>query len=115
MKLPQLTLLLIIFFSVGSCKKFRMEANVPDCIVKTAKEKTKSTTSAYASILEYEFQNNLVYVFDLDAGTTNAIAEVLNSDCVIIGYLGGTDGNRTINGEDFSKATLKRRVWPTKN
>lgn len=106
---------ILVLFVLGACKKFKIEPNVPSCIKNTAKEKTKSTTSAYASILEYGFQNQTVYVFDLDAGTTNARADIYNSNCEIIGYLGGVDGNRTVNGEDFSNAVFKRKVWPIKN
>lgn len=92
-----------------------MESNVPDCIMSKAKTETRDTKSVYASILEYEFQSGIVYVFDLEAGNADAKADIYRSDCVYLGYLGGIEGNRQINGEDFSNAVFKRKVWPLKN
>lgn len=107
--------LILVALAAGSCKKFRMEANVPECIEKRAKDETKDSRSVYASILEYEFQSMIVYVFDLQAGDADAQAHIYKSDCVYLGYLGGIEGNRMINGEDFGSAVFKRKVWPLKN
>lgn len=92
-----------------------MEKGVPDCIEASAKEKTKSTKSNYATILEYEFQNQIVYVFDLNAGETDARADIYTASCSFFGYLGGPEKNTIVNGEDFKSAVFKRKVWPLKN
>ena len=116
MKMRIIALMGVAFiFSFVGCKKFRMEPNVPDCIQNSAKDKTKDVSNIYASILEYEFQNNVLYVFDLNAGETDARAEIYSSTCSIYGYLGGPEKNVMVNGEDFKSAVFKRRVWPLKN
>jgi hypothetical protein len=38
-------------------------------------------------------------------------AEVINTDCNTIGYLGGITGNTKINKENFSNAVFNRIVW----
>lgn len=88
---------------------------MPECIKEKAKIQTKEVKSTYASILEYEFQNKILYVFDLQAGETDSKADIYDSDCRFYGYLGGPEKNKVINGEDFTNAVFKRRVWPAKN
>jgi len=38
-------------------------------------------------------------------------AEVMSSDCVSLGFLGGFIGNTKINGEEFSSATFIKTIW----
>jgi hypothetical protein len=115
MKFSGFSVVFLFIFALTACKKFRIESNVPACIEESAKEKTKSTTSVYATILEYEFQSKLVYVFDLNAGETDSRAEIYSADCKLLGILGGPEKNTIINGEEFKNATFKRKVWPAKN
>ncbi|MCC7299328.1 MAG: hypothetical protein IT244_13420 [Bacteroidia bacterium] len=113
MKLP-VFLLLSAVFAFSACKKFKIEDDIPPCIEESAKEKTKSVSSEYATILEYEFQGNIVYVFDLEAGQNNSSADIFNTSCEKIGYLGGVDQNKEVLGEPFTNAKFIRRIWPTK-
>jgi hypothetical protein len=91
-----------------------MEKDVPPCIETSTKERVKEVTNVNAVVLEYEFQNQLVYVYDLDPDNADSKADILNTDCQSIGYLGGLERNREVNGEDFSSAVFKRKVWPGK-
>lgn len=107
-------LFLLLLTTLAACKKFDIEPGAPECIKNTARERTKDVNSEYATILEYEFQGKLVYVFDLNAGNPDSQADIFDSNCTLLGYLGGISGNRIINGEDFSNAVFKRKIWPIK-
>ncbi len=107
-------LFFLLILTIASCKKFDIEPGAPECIKNAARERTKDVNSEYATILEYEFQGKLVYVFDLSAGTPDSQADIFDSNCTLLGYLGGISGNRIINGEDFSTAIFKRKIWPIK-
>ena len=107
-------LFILLVAALSSCKKFDIEPGAPDCIKNTARERTKDVNSEYATILEYEFQGKLVYVFDLDAGAPDSQADIFDTNCTLLGRLGGIAGNRIINGEDFASAIFKRKIWPLK-
>lgn len=64
-----------------------------------------------ASVEEYTFQQEQVFVFNMGSCGADLPAYVLTSNCDTLGFLGGIAGNTTINGENFSNATLVGTVW----
>lgn len=64
-----------------------------------------------AHIKEMEFRGRSVYVFDYGSCVNDRESPVRDERGVLLGNLGGFIGNTTIEGEDFSKAKLKREVW----
>ena len=64
-----------------------------------------------ASVEEYTFQQEQVFVFNMGTCGADLPAYVLTSKCDTLGFLGGIAGNTTINGEDFSNASLVGTVW----
>jgi hypothetical protein len=64
-----------------------------------------------ASVEEYTFQQEQVFVFNMGTCGADFPAYVLTSNCDTLGFLGGIAGNTTINGENFSNASLVGTVW----
>jgi hypothetical protein len=64
-----------------------------------------------ASVEEYTFQQEQVFVFNMGTCGADLPAYVLTSNCDTLGFLGGIAGNTTINGENFSNASLVGTVW----
>ncbi len=85
-----------------------------DCITEKTALFSKNACSKGASVKEYQFQGKNVFVFDKGQCGADMTSNVLDANCQPIGMLGGIMGNTTINGEDFSKATLVRVVWEAK-
>ncbi len=71
----------------------------------------KSECCDHASVEEYTFQQEQVFVFNMGTCGADLPAYVLTSNCDTLGFLGGIAGNTTINGEDFSNASLVGTVW----
>ncbi|MBG8555604.1 DUF6970 domain-containing protein [Hymenobacter guriensis] len=105
----------ILLLSVGlltSCEKVDIAKNTPECIEDKIRDFAKDDPCEEgASVKEYLFQNELVYVFSLGNCVNDASEEVRDDDCTTLGYIGGLAGNRKINGADFSQAEYKRTVW----
>lgn len=65
-----------------------------------------------ASVKEYEFKGDLVYVFDDRICITDGVAAVIGYDCDTIGWLGGVSVNTEIKGVNFhNKAELQRTLF----
>ncbi len=64
-----------------------------------------------ATVKQYVFQSEIVYVFDPGLCGADMMAIVIDKDCNILGQLGGIQGTIEINGENFSEATLIRTIW----
>ncbi len=65
-----------------------------------------------ANVKRYKFQGNETYVIFPGTCGADLTDEVLDANCVTIGYLGGFGGGTDINGEDFyANATLEETVW----
>ncbi|MDG1914312.1 MAG: hypothetical protein P8I55_06950 [Crocinitomix sp.] len=54
-----------------------------------------------ASVLEYEFQKEVVYVFNHGECIADHASVVVNYDCDTLGFLKGLAGVTEINGKDF--------------
>lgn len=103
---------------LSACEEFAIAKNTPACIRTQTEEfargasscKTNDRTTG-ASVKEYRFQNQMVYVLDMGNCIVDGSAEVIGENCQRLGFLGGFAGSTTINGESFSKAEYKRTIW----
>ena len=96
----------------GNCKK--TEAVTPDCINSLTRniEHTVFMCETGASVDEYLFLGKLVYVFDPGNCGADMQAPVYDTNCNMIGALGGLIGNILINNVRFDKnAVFQRTIW----
>jgi len=64
-----------------------------------------------ANVQQYAFQGQTVFVFDMGICGADLTSDVVDSECNLLGRLGGFVGNTIINGEEFSNAKYIRTVW----
>jgi|TARA_B110000093_G_scaffold183434_1_gene234924 hypothetical protein len=101
--------LLVFLFALISCNKIK---RTPVCIQDKIYEfQENSICDSGSAVLEYDFQDKIVYVFEQGSCGADLSAAVLNSKCIILGNLGGFTGNSEINGEAFSNASFRRTIW----
>jgi len=99
---------LVIFLS---CGKYDL-SNTPHCLVNSIDFINTYIGRCPAFIIEYEFQNNIVYYVDPGSCSEDEQFPILNTNCDTLGYLAGIAGNSIINGDDFYiKAKKLRTVW----
>ena len=103
---------------VSACDEFDIAKNTPACIRTQTEEFARGascTTSEYtigASVKEYRFQNQTVYVFSDGNCIADGSAKVVGeNNCQTLGFLGGFGGTTTINGESFGNAEYQRTIW----
>jgi hypothetical protein len=95
-----------------NCKK--IEIDTPDCITDLIAntEHNVFMCETGASVDEYLFQGNLVYVIEPGNCGDDMLAPVFDSNCKMIGALGGFAGNILINDVRFDKyAVFQRKIW----
>lgn len=111
----QIVLLSIFgFFVISSCSRsvHPSASNIlPACISKKIEVFEKESCKKGPSVKEYTFQQKRVFVFSQENCGNDMTSEVVDQNCVNLGYLGGIAGNTTINGEDFSNALLVKTIW----
>jgi hypothetical protein len=115
MKVIKFNIHLVLFFGFLviflGCGKSDL-SNTPPCLTKTIYFINTYIGRCPATIVEYEFQNKIVYYVDPGSCSEDQEFLILNSNCDTIGYLAGFAGNSIINGEDFyRKARILRAVW----
>ncbi|MGL5888381.1 MAG: DUF6970 domain-containing protein [Bacteroidia bacterium] len=103
-----LSLLLITLFA--SCER---EGNgTTACIQEKIDELAVNAGNSDASVKEYRFQNQTVYVFNNGTQVMDGVEFVYDTGCNQLGFLGGLMGNSTINGQDFyNNAIYTRTIW----
>ena len=102
----------IIISSMYSCEK--IESDVSDCIKESIRDYAKSSIicDSGASVAEFSFQDQLVYVFNPGTCGADMGADVYNDACEKIGFLGGIAGITEINGVRFYEvAIFNRNIW----
>lgn len=92
-----------------SCSKSISET--PACVNDKIADYSKSATCKDATVKEYNFQSQTVYVFEPGTCGADMTSAVINADCKTIGHLGGITGNTKINGTEFSSAVFVKIVW----
>ena len=105
-------LLVSIMAALSSCQ-LDIEPGTPGCIQTKIKDfnSTDIPCETGKAVKKYEFQDMIVYVFEPGTCGSDMAADVFDSDCNNLGFLGGIAGNSQINGEDFSTATFIEIVW----
>jgi hypothetical protein len=104
-------LLLTIAFMMSACSKSDLDKDLPACLQDKISGFRSQSLCADASVKEYRFQAQTVFVFDHGSCGADLTAEVVDMQCQPLGSLGGIAGNTRINGIDFSAATWVRTVW----
>ena len=106
----------ILIFLLGiivSCNNKQPEIVEPPCISSQIVDFSENEAcDSKASVREYKFQKDIVYVFDQGNCGADFANAVVNYDCDTIGYLGGLIGNTEINGKEFfEKAEFVRTLF----
>ncbi len=108
MKIPSI---IIIASVIISCNKLNIEKGTPACVENKIKKFNKSLICKNAKVDQYSFQGKTVYTFDPGNCGADMTTEVISSDCISLGYLGGITGNTKVNGEEFSTAKFIKTTW----
>lgn len=126
--MKNLIFILMLIISIGtSCKQSLLcdggpsspnkisNSCIPDfCLTNKIETFSQSTQicDTSASVKEYHFQQQNVYLFDEGPCIGDYTITVLNGDCDTLGYLGGIIGNTQINGVEFyPNATFNNTIW----
>ncbi|MCA8831140.1 DUF6970 domain-containing protein [Hymenobacter pini] len=109
--------LLLVTAGLTACDEVDVAKDTPTCVRTKVEElaqqapcKTDANTIG-ASVKEYWFQNQTVYVLDYGSCIADGSATVISENCQKLGFLGGFGGNTTVNGEPFANAEYKRTIW----
>jgi hypothetical protein len=103
----------VIAIFIISCNNKQPQIVEPPCVADQVTYFSENEAcETGASVLEYEFQNEVVYVFNHGECIADHASAVVNYDCDTLGFLGGFAGNTEINGKDFyNKAELVRTLF----
>jgi hypothetical protein len=107
-----LVILTIVATTISSCQ-LDIEHGTPGCIQAKIKDFSDKGIQCETgkSVNKYSFQGMTVYVFEPGICGSDMAADVFDSNCNNLGFLGGIAGNTEINEEDFSNAVFIETVW----
>jgi hypothetical protein len=108
--MKKIYLLFVALVFIGmSCEK----DDISDCLQQKIDEFANGDYACEtgASVKQYVFQNETVYVFDPGLCGADFFSEVIDENCNTLGQLGGIEGNTEINGGNFSEATYIKTIW----
>lgn len=94
-----LSVILIIFYAIGCNDDDHV--CLPNCLVDEIAFLGEHHCDDSANITQYRFQKSIVYLIDPGNCADDQSYDVINSECEVIGRLGGIGGNEEINGVDF--------------
>jgi|WetSurMetagenome_2_1015567.scaffolds.fasta_scaffold96257_1 hypothetical protein len=104
--------IVLSFILMTACEK--IEKDAPSCVkdlIRNHKNKTLLCETG-ASVKQYSFQGDYVYVFDPGNCGADMNAPVYSSNCEYLGGLGGFTGNMLINGVRFDQnSTYVKTIW----
>jgi len=105
--------LFFIVLLTSGCEPGYFLEDVPSCIQKRINNFNRvEACDEGASVYEYFFQGETVYVFSMGDCGADQSANVYDTNCNRICTLGGFTGNLECNGEVFGeKASNKKLVW----
>lgn len=109
--MKKLSVLILFAFIMYGCNKAGTESVTPKCVEDKIKNFNTPSICKDVKVDEYRFQGQTVYLFDSEICGADMASEVINSECITMGYLGGIIGNTKINGEEFSNATFIKTIW----
>ena len=102
----------LIAISCMACNSGKQQVEPPCITERIILFEETEVCSSGASVREYKFDGDYVYVFDIGECSADIGQTVVNYNCDTIGYLGGYTENTTINGKVFyKKARLKRTLF----
>jgi len=103
---------ILVFIAIlSNCTRLEIEKSTPKCVKDKIVDFKRDQSCDDIKVDEYTFQNITVYVFEQGSCGADMGAEVIDSACNYLGFLGGIAGNIEINGEDFSNAVFIKTVW----
>ncbi len=112
MKIFKVIIVSIVLFSISSCKKFDIAEGTPECVEQLIKDFNSETDCITGvDVRKYEYQGGDVYLFNASDCSVETGNEIYDSECNSLGFFGGADDNKIINGEDFSDAVLISVIW----
>jgi hypothetical protein len=113
----RIILLLIAVLSLSSCEDclwFLHDSDTPDCIeeeIASFKAEMNDICDSGASVIKYEFQEEIVYAFDQGICISDGTIEVLNEECELICTLGTIAGIIECREESFENAIELKVLW----
>ena len=105
---------LLIFsgFFLLSCEDLDLPEDTPECVEKRIKAFNRGEAcDTGASVVRYNFQGSIIYIFNLGSCGADMTATVIDKDCNNICALGGIAGNIVCNGDTISEATNRAVIW----
>ncbi|NOQ74690.1 MAG: hypothetical protein GQ574_21940 [Crocinitomix sp.] len=104
---------IIILLAIVSCNNKHPQIVEPPCVAdQVIYFSENEACDTGASVREYNFEKDVVYVFDHGICPADFEHAVVNYDCDTIGYLGGLAENTEINGKEFyEKAEFVRTLF----
>ena len=105
-----LLLFAIAILTLQSCDLFDVDHTPVLCLSEKIKFIKKYAGHYQAYIIEYEFQNRLVYYINPGTGSEDEQYAIIDINCDTLGNLEGIVGNSIINGEDFYNNARKLRI-----
>ncbi len=112
--MKQLLLTIAGLLSFAACNKSGKITGGSACIKAKviAFRNGPETCSSGATVKQYTFRNQNVYVFDQGTCGADFAQPVLNETCDTLGFLGGISGNGGIQGQNFyATATYVSTIW----
>jgi NAD-dependent dihydropyrimidine dehydrogenase PreA subunit len=100
----------IIFLNVRCADD--CEGCISQCLNDVIENIKQSHCSENASISKYRFQHQIVFFIDPGNCVNDQSYDVIDSNCLLVGNLGGFAGHSKINGDDFyEKAKFIEVIW----
>ena len=109
--MKKLSILILFPFLIYGCNKASTESGTPKCVEDKIKDFSTTSICKDVKVDEYRFQGKTVYLYDSEMCGADMASEIIDSDCITMGYLGGIIGNTKINGEEFSNAKFIKTIW----
>jgi len=107
-----LLLFTIATLTFQSCDIFDLDHTPISCIPKYINFIKKYGGHCKANIIEFKFQNRLVYYIKPGDCSEHEQVLIINSNCDTLGFLKGANSNSIVNGEDFyDNARKLRTIW----
>ena len=112
-----LFLLVMFFLALSACEKKPKPAygdDVPTCIEEKIDEFKMSAdpcNQSGPSVIEYRFQGELVYAFDMGQCISDGSSTIYDAECVEICILGTIVGITDCKDEPFDNAIEVRVLW----
>ena len=102
--------IIFILLTLQSCSIYDLTQTPILCLSKHINFIKKYGGYCKAYIVEYEFQNRLVYYIKPGDCSEHEQVMIINSNCDTLGLLKGANSNSIVNGEHFYDNARKLRI-----